>query len=112
MSEDTAAAFNPLAEFRTESLPLAGFLIVSKSLPLARIDVDPERHFGIFIFHDVAHRGPALETKFLSGEALVDANAFHHQLRTLRREIDARVHRNSGHIQTIGAIHNGRNRQR
>lgn len=110
MSQDST--FNPFSEFRTESLPLAGFLIASKSLTLSRIEVDPQRHFGVFIFHDLAQRGPELETKFLSGQTLVDPNAFHHQLRTLRREVDARVHRNSGHIQYSGAVSHGRNRQR
>jgi hypothetical protein len=88
-------------QFRTERLPLAAYLLAAKILPLLDISIEKskdararlEARFAVFIFRDIANRGPELESQFLSGQALVDPNAFHHQLRTLRKEIDSRLRR-------------------
>lgn len=110
MSEHVAAQTSHTeahhGQFRTERLPLAAYLLAAKILPLLDISIEESKdararldaRFAVFIFRDLANRGSELESQFLSGQALVDPNAFHHQLRTLRKEIDSRLRRlnNSG----------------
>ncbi|HTM87486.1 MAG TPA: hypothetical protein VL155_04740 [Terriglobales bacterium] len=110
MTEDPA--INSLADFRTDSLALAAYIVAAKLLPLATIEIDPSRRFASFVFRDLAHRGSELQAQFLSGQAMVDANLYHHQLRTLRREIDDRLSRggNTGQIQDSGASNGKRQR--
>jgi hypothetical protein len=76
--------------FVTSSLPLAAYVIASRSLRLREIKLtDPRR--AVFVFEDEQGRGPELDKAFLDGSAVVSAFSFHRQLRALRRAIDEKI---------------------
>jgi hypothetical protein len=75
-----------LGTFVTSSLPLAAYLAAGQHLEFREIQVtDPRR--ALLVFEDPQQRGKQLEKEFFRG-ALVNAVAFHTQLRILRRAID------------------------
>jgi len=76
--------------FITSSLPFAAYLVASDSLRLREIRLtDPRR--AVFVFEDRDSCGAELESSFLGGSAVVNALAFHRELRSLRRSIDEKI---------------------
>lgn len=75
--------------FTTRDLAFAAWLLAAAKLQLLRIET-PERHIAIMVFSDPQQIGAFLEVAFHSG-ATVPAAAYHAQLRSLRRMIDARL---------------------
>jgi len=75
--------------FITSSLPLAAYLAASGELRMrgsgSRI------RSAVIVFEDEQTRGPQVERRFASG-AMVNALAFHAQLRVLRRAIVDKVY--------------------
>lgn len=75
--------------FHTRDLAFAACLLAANKLPLLLIET-PQRHIAVMVFSDTQQVGDSLEVAFRSG-ATVPAAAYHAQLRSLRRMIDARL---------------------
>jgi len=83
--------------FVTTDMAFAAYLLATKKLKFLQILPHGTASADI-CFDDPANHGQTLEQEFVNGDALVSASAFHYNLRSLRRQIQIAMQRQSAGV--------------